>query len=198
MKSGCRSCALAAASSSALGINLRKITHTSTSIWAMPVRSAAPIALRYSLSIRACAHTKLIRQIVLTVTWTELKSSNAATLVMLPAANQRQAPSSRSLGAVHDGHERFEFGRMQASRPDRNVLMELLRPASGDRLPDRVISVGFAVSAISLVYPRLRTYSGLLQTDTLGRKRSSRLPHILLVIPSTTSHSVGQHLVGAT
>ena len=106
MKSGCRSCALAAASSSALGINRRKITHTSTSIWAMPVRSSAPIALRYSVSIRAWVHTKLIRQIVLTVTWTELKSSNAASLVMLPAANQRQAPSSRSLGAVHDGHER--------------------------------------------------------------------------------------------
>ena len=51
-------------------------------------------------------HTKLIRQIVLTVTWTKLKSSNAASLVMLPAANQRQAPSCRSLGAVHDGHER--------------------------------------------------------------------------------------------
>src|SRR5206468_9610380 len=77
MKSGSRSCALAAASSSALGISRRKITHTSTSIWAMPVRSAAPIALRYSVSIRAWAHTKLIRQIVLTVTWTELKSSNA-------------------------------------------------------------------------------------------------------------------------
>jgi hypothetical protein len=51
----------------------------------MPVRSAAPIALRYSVSIRAWAHTKLIRQIVLTVTWTKLKSSNAASLVMLPA-----------------------------------------------------------------------------------------------------------------
>ena len=50
------------------------------------------------------------------VTWTELKSSNAASLVMLPAANQRQAPSSRSLGAVHDGHERSEFGNMQGSR----------------------------------------------------------------------------------
>jgi len=33
-----------------------------------------------------------------------LKSSNTAFLVMLAAANQRQAPSSRSLGAVHDGH----------------------------------------------------------------------------------------------
>jgi hypothetical protein len=54
---------------------------------------------------------KLIRQIALTVTWTELKSSNAASLVMLPAANQRQAPSSRSLGAVHDGYERSEFAR---------------------------------------------------------------------------------------
>jgi hypothetical protein len=116
MKSGCRSCVLAAASSSALGISRRKITHTSTSIWAMPVRSSAPIALHYSVSIRAWVHTKLIRQIVLTVTWTELKSSNAASLVMLPAANKRQAPSSRSLGAVHDGHERSEFCKMQASR----------------------------------------------------------------------------------
>jgi hypothetical protein len=69
------------------------------------VRSSAPIALRYSASIRAWAHTKLIRQIVLTVTGTELKSSNAASFVMPAAANQRQAPSSRSLGAVHDGHE---------------------------------------------------------------------------------------------
>ena len=85
MKSGCRSCALAAASSSALGISRRKITHTFTSIWAMPVRSSAPIALRYSVSIRAWAHTKPIRQIVLTVTWTELKSSNAASFV-IPAA----------------------------------------------------------------------------------------------------------------
>src|SRR5450759_3929519 len=67
MKSECRSCALAAASSSALGINHRKITHTSTSRSAMPVRSSVPIALRYSASIRAWAHTKLIRQIVLTV-----------------------------------------------------------------------------------------------------------------------------------
>src|SRR6202043_3233549 len=50
-----------------------------------------------SVSIRAWAHAKLIRQIVLTVTWTELKSSNPASLVMLTAANQGQAPSSRSL-----------------------------------------------------------------------------------------------------
>ncbi len=85
MKSGCRSCALAAASSGALGISRRKITHTFTSIWAMPVISSAPIALRYSVSIRAWAHTKPIRQIVLTVTWTELKSSNAASFV-IPAA----------------------------------------------------------------------------------------------------------------
>ena len=80
MKSGCRSCALVVASSSALGISRRKIIPTSTSIWAMPVRSSAPIALRYFISIRAWAHTKLIRQIVLMVTWTELKSSNAASL----------------------------------------------------------------------------------------------------------------------
>src|SRR5260370_34755924 len=32
----------------------------------MPVRSSAPIALHYSASIRAWAHTKLIRKIVLT------------------------------------------------------------------------------------------------------------------------------------
>src|SRR5580700_9287357 len=82
----------------------------------MPVRSSARIALRYSASIRAWARTKLIRQIVLTVKWTELKSSHGASFVMPAAANQRQAPSSRSLGAVHDGHERSEFGRMQASR----------------------------------------------------------------------------------
>ena len=37
-------------------------------------------------------------------------------LSSLPAANQRQALSCRSLGAVHHGHERSEFGRMQASR----------------------------------------------------------------------------------
>ena len=69
-----------------------------------------------TLSIRAWAHTKLIRQIVLTVTGTESNCSNAASFVMPAAANQRQAPSSRSLGAVHDDHERSEFGRMQASR----------------------------------------------------------------------------------
>ena len=34
--------ALAAASLSALGLSRRKITHTSTSIWVMPVRSSAP------------------------------------------------------------------------------------------------------------------------------------------------------------
>ena len=51
-----------------------------------------------------------------TVIRTELKSSNAASFVMPAAANHRQAPSSRSLGTVHDGHERSEFGRMQASR----------------------------------------------------------------------------------
>jgi hypothetical protein len=99
MKSGCRSCALAAASSSALGINRRKITHTSTSRWTMPVRSSAPIALRYSASIRAWAHTKLIRQIVLTVIRTELNCSNAASFVMPAAANQRQAPSHVRFGS---------------------------------------------------------------------------------------------------
>ena len=80
------------------------------------MRSSVPTALRYSASIRAWAHTKLIRQIVLTLTGTELKSSNAASFVMPAAANQRQAPLSCRPGAVHDGHKRSEFGRMQASR----------------------------------------------------------------------------------
>jgi hypothetical protein len=115
-EAGYQSCSLAAASSGALGINRRKTTHTSILIWAMPVRSSAPIVLRYSASMRVCVHTKLIRQIVLTVTWTELKSSDAASLLMRPAAKQLQAPSSRNLVTVHDGHERSEFRRMQASR----------------------------------------------------------------------------------
>ena len=51
-----------------IGDKPRKITRTSISIWAMPVRSSAPIALRYSVSIEAWAYMKLIRQIVLTVT----------------------------------------------------------------------------------------------------------------------------------
>ena len=96
MKSGCRSCALAAAILSVLGLSRRKITHTSTLIWAMPVRSSAPIALHYSVSIRAWAYAKPIRQIALTPIWAKLKSSNAAFLVMLAAANLRQAPSSRN------------------------------------------------------------------------------------------------------
>jgi hypothetical protein len=90
MKSGRRSCALAAASSSALGKNRRKITHTSILVWATPARSSAPIALRYSVSIRAWAHMKLIRQIVPTATWTELESSNA-----LPSSWRPQPTSAR-------------------------------------------------------------------------------------------------------
>jgi hypothetical protein len=89
MKSGRQSCALAAESSHALGISRRKITHTSTSIWAMPARSPAPTALRYSVSIRPWVHAKLIRQIVLTLARTELKGGNAASLVVLPAADRR-------------------------------------------------------------------------------------------------------------
>jgi hypothetical protein len=54
-----------------------------------------------------------------------LKSSNAASFVMPAAANQRQAPSSRSLGAVHDGHERSEFGKMQAG----TMLIEMVMRA---------------------------------------------------------------------
>ena len=64
----------------------------------MPVTSSAPIALRYSVSIRPSAHAKLIQQNVLTVTSTESKSSNTASLVVLPAADHRQTPLSRTVG----------------------------------------------------------------------------------------------------
>ena len=43
----------------------------STSLWAIPARSSAPIARRCSVTIRAWANTKLIQQIVLTATWTD-------------------------------------------------------------------------------------------------------------------------------
>jgi len=71
MKLACRSCALAAASLNALGKSRRKITLISTSLWAIPARSSAPIARRCSVTIRAWANTKLIQQIVLTATWTD-------------------------------------------------------------------------------------------------------------------------------
>ena len=134
MKSGCRSCALAAASSSALGINHRKITHTSTSRSAMPVRSSVPIALRYSASIRAWAHTKLIRQIVLTVTWTELKSSNAASFAMPAAANQRQA---RHRPAVSDSSR---WPRTIRIRQDASVTTAepAIATVARDQIIDRV------------------------------------------------------------
>jgi len=61
----------AAASSSVSGISRHKITHTFTSIWAMPMKSSAPIVLRYSVSIQAWAQTKPTRQIVLTKRQTE-------------------------------------------------------------------------------------------------------------------------------
>jgi hypothetical protein len=98
MNSACRSCALAAASSSALGLSRRKITLISTSIWAIPARSSAPTALRYSVSIRAWERTKLIRQIALMVTWTESKSANALLVSCWPqptsARRHRTARSS--------------------------------------------------------------------------------------------------------
>jgi hypothetical protein len=64
----------------------------------MRVASFAPIARRYSISIRVWAHMKLIRQIVLTVTWTELKKQQArfsrrynghADFDLLPYSSQR-------------------------------------------------------------------------------------------------------------
>ena len=44
------------------------------------------------------------------------RAGNAASFIMLAVASGRQVPSSCSLGAVLDHHERSEFGRMQASR----------------------------------------------------------------------------------
>jgi hypothetical protein len=133
MKSGCRSCALAAASSSALGISRRKITHTFTSIWAMPVRSSAPIALRYSVSIRAWPHTKPIRQIVLTVTWTELKSSNAASFVIPAAA----APAPGAIIPQSRGGSRWP--RAIRIRQDASVTTaEPTIPVARDQAIDRV------------------------------------------------------------
>jgi hypothetical protein len=116
MKLGCRSCALAAESSSVLAKDRRKITHTSTSIWALPVRSSAPIVLRYFVSIRTWVHAKLIRQIVLTVSWAELKRCNTASLVMLPEANQRQAPFPALSGRFTRATNDSQFGGMQVSR----------------------------------------------------------------------------------
>ena len=141
MKSGCQSCALAAASSSALGINRRKITHTSTSIWAMPVRSAAPIALRYSVSIRAWAHTKLIRQIVLTVTGTELNCSNAASFVMPAAANPRQAPSSPQFRGGSRWPRTIRI-RQDASVTTAEPAIAVTRDQVIDRVADRPLGVG--------------------------------------------------------
>jgi hypothetical protein len=100
MKSGCRSCALAVASSSALGINHRKTTHTSTSRSAMPVRSFAPTVLRYSASIRAWAQTKPIRRIVLTVSLFSKRRSSfwAAVRSLLPLPVALEAsPAARQL-----------------------------------------------------------------------------------------------------
>src|SRR5882724_8767263 len=178
MKSGCRSCALAAASSSALGINHRKITHTSTSRWAMSVRSSAPIALRYSASIRAWARTKLIRQIVLTV-MTELNC--AASFVLPTAANQRQAPSSRSLGAVHDGHERSEFGRMQAAlRPNQRIYGALdpmptragLLDLGTPKLVNDLLRSSLALRFSSMLWPWQ-----LWLRDTPEQKFAPAVPH---------------------
>jgi hypothetical protein len=64
----------------------------------MPVRSSAHTALRYSVSVRAWVHTKLIRQIVLTVIWTELKRRAAAPLLSL-CCPQPGAIAPQSRGA---------------------------------------------------------------------------------------------------
>ena len=76
MKLARQSCVLAAASSNALGTSRRKITLISTSLWARPARSSVPIAPRCSVTIRAWANTKLIQQIVPTVTPTDACSTS--------------------------------------------------------------------------------------------------------------------------
>jgi hypothetical protein len=87
--------ALAAVSSSALRVSRRKITHKSTSIWAMPTRSFARIARRYFASIRAWAHMKLIRQIVLTLTWTESFATSDSNSVRMQASGRQAGCSNR-------------------------------------------------------------------------------------------------------
>jgi hypothetical protein len=68
------------------------------------VTSSAPIALRYSVSIRPWAHAKLIQQNVLTVTATESKSSNIASVDHAQFAELRDrgrtAPCARQIQAV--------------------------------------------------------------------------------------------------
>ncbi len=107
-KSGCQWSALVATSSSASGISRRKITHTSTSIWAMPAKLSAPIALRYSVSIRPWVHTKLIRQIVLTLARTESKSGRGGDL-----------RARGGLGGRGDQIERKNIGQQQISSSTR-------------------------------------------------------------------------------
>ena len=85
---GCREC-------KCIGDSRRKITHTSTSIWAMPARSFARIARRYSVSIRAWANMMLIRQIVLTLTWTELFATGDSNSVRIQASGRQAGCSNR-------------------------------------------------------------------------------------------------------
>src|SRR5271166_5302350 len=99
----------------------------------MPGRSSAPIVLRFSVSIRPWAQAKLIQQNVLTVTSIESKSSNAASLVKLPAANHRQTPLSRSVGDVSGEPviPQDHCGRSAGERSPDQLPWRLGRPTGG-------------------------------------------------------------------
>ena len=99
----------------------------------MPVRSSAPIALRYSASIRAWAHTKLIRQIVLTVTGTELKKQQRCFL----RHGGRSQPASGAIVPQSRGGSRWP--RTIRIRQDASVTTaEPAIAVARDQIIDRV------------------------------------------------------------
>ena len=90
--------------------------------------SSAHIALRYSVSIRPWAHAKLVRQIVLTVTSTESKSNNAASLVKLAKAAEVMAeflPIKPTESFVTLRHRTLKLGERLGERARERTLQRL-------------------------------------------------------------------------
>ena len=119
------------------GISHRKITVISTSIWAIPARSSAPIALRYSVSIRACAHANPIRRTVLTVTWSEKDGAALARFGVhsfTGAANSARSDVNKERSGIAPSPSeplgQFEFFSLRktgAGSPDNAVLISTSR-----------------------------------------------------------------------
>ena len=191
MKSGCRSCALAAASSSALGISRRKITHTSTSIWAMPVRSSAPIALRYSVSIRAWAHTKLIRQIVLSVTWTE----KDALYSLDPSAPVSDCLSNSISSHMDGSHERGpererppDYSRAPPATPRKDATVKIV--VMGDANADwRWVEVAYFPEISGSCKPPSYRDTKVVATEAAGFLKN-RHPHSEVTVKDLQSGEV--------